>query len=71
MLDIAACYPQADTIHLVMDNLNSHTRKVVVERFGEKPGSWLWDQFREHYTPKPGSWLNQAEIAISRFRGNA
>jgi transposase len=67
LLDIATRYPEADTIHLVMDNLSSHTRKAVVERFGEKEGGWLWARFTVHYTPKHGSWLNQAEIAISLF----
>jgi len=67
LLDIALRYPEADTIHLVLDNLSSHTRKAVVERFGEKAGSWLWNRFTVHYTPKHGSWLNQAEIAISLF----
>ncbi len=67
LLEIAASYPEADTIHLVMDNLSSHTRKAVVERFEEKIGSWLWDRFTVHYTPKHGSWLNQAEIEISLF----
>jgi hypothetical protein len=67
LLDIAIGYSDADTIHLVLDNLNSHTRKAVVERFGEKAGSWLWNRFTVHYTPKHGSWLNQAEIAISLF----
>src|SRR6202049_1433364 len=67
LLDIAEHYPEADTIHLVLDNLSSHTRKAVVERFGEKAGGWLWDRFTVHYTPKHGSWLNQAEIAISLF----
>jgi transposase len=65
LLDIAILYPEADTIHLVLDNLNSHTRKAVVERFGDQSGSWLWERFTLHYTPKHGSWLNQAEIAIS------
>src|SRR6266404_3903779 len=64
---LARHYPQANTIHLVMDNLNSHTRKAVVERYGEKEGGWLWNRFTVHYTPKHGSWLNQAEIAISLF----
>src|SRR6201984_1083070 len=50
-----------------MDNLSSHTRKAVVERYGEKAGGWLWDRFTVHYTPKHGSWLNQAEIEISLF----
>jgi len=30
--------PAADTIHLVMDNLSSHTRKALVDRFGEADG---------------------------------
>ena len=67
LLEIAVRYPEADTLHLVMDNLSSHTRKAVVERFGEKAGGWLWERFTVHYTPKHGSWLNQAEIAISMF----
>jgi transposase len=65
LLDVAARYPEADTIHRVMDNLSSHTRKAVVERFGAEAGDWLWNRFTAHYTPKHGSWLNQAEIEIS------
>src|SRR6202158_1984127 len=68
LLEIAARYPEADTIHLVMDNLSTHRRKAVVERFGEKDGGWLWDRFTVHYTPKHGSSLEQAEIEISLFR---
>src|SRR5260370_27808627 len=67
LLDIAAAYPEADTIHLVMDNLSSHTRKPVVDRFGIESGYWLSNRFTLHYTPKHGSWLNQAEIAIGLF----
>jgi hypothetical protein len=67
LLDIATAYPEADTIHLVMDNLSSHTRKAVVESFGAEAGDWLWNRFTVHYTPKHGSWLNQAEIAIGLF----
>jgi hypothetical protein len=67
LLDIATVYPEADTIHLVLDNLSSHTRKAVVQHFGGEPGDWLWNRFTVHYTPKHGSWLNQAEIAISLF----
>ena len=36
LLEVAIRYPGADVIHLVLDNLSSHTRKAVVERFGEK-----------------------------------
>ncbi len=65
LLEVAIRYPEADTIHLVLDNLSSHIRKAVVERFGEQAGSWLWDRFTVHHTSKHGSWLNQAWIAIS------
>jgi transposase len=67
LVEIVALYPDADTIHLVMDNLSYHNRKALVDRFGEKIGSLLWDRFTVHYTPKHGSWLNQAEIEISLF----
>jgi DDE superfamily endonuclease len=67
LLQIAEQYPAADTTHLVMDNLSSHTRKAVVERYGETAGGWLWNRFTVHYTPTHGSWLNQAEIEISMF----
>ena len=67
LVEIVASYPEADTIHLVMDNLSTHTRTALVERFGENIGGLLWDRFTVHYTPKHGSWLNQAEIEISLF----
>jgi hypothetical protein len=67
LLDIAKHYSTADTIHLVMDNLSTHTRKALVDRFGEEAGGWLWERFTVHYTPKHGSWLNQAEIEIGLF----
>ena len=67
LVEIVARYPEADTIHLVVDNLSSHNRKALVDRFGEKIGGLLWERFSVHYTPKHGSWLNQAEIEISLF----
>jgi len=67
LLEIAEHYPAADIIHLVVDNLSTHTRKALVDRFGKKAGGWLWQRFTVHYTPKHGSWLNQAEIEISLF----
>ena len=67
LVEIVASYPEADTIHLVMDNLSTHSRKALVDRFGEKLGGLLWERFTVHYTPKHGSGLNQAEIEISLF----
>lgn len=64
---IADRYVSARTIHLVMDNLNIHCRKSLVDFFGERKGGELWDRFTVHYTPKHGSWLNQAEIELSLY----
>jgi len=64
---VAGQYPEANTIHLIIDNLNTHQRKTVVDRFGDETGDALWKRFTVHYTPKHGSWLNQAEIEISLF----
>ena len=65
MRDLAAAYPRARRIHLVMDNLNIHCRKSLTKCFGELEGGSLWDRFEVHFTPKHGSWLNQAEIELS------
>jgi hypothetical protein len=62
LMEIVAAYPEADTIHLVMDNLNSHRRKALVDRYGEKLGGLLWNRFTVHCTPKHGSSMNRAEI---------
>jgi hypothetical protein len=67
LLEIAEHYPAAYTIHLVMDNLSTHTGKALVDRFGEAAGGWLWERFTVHYAPKHGSWLNQAEVEIGLF----
>lgn len=60
-------YPDAKTIHLVMDNLNIHCRKTLTNYFGAEYGGKIWDRLTVHYTPKHGSWLNQAEIEIGLY----
>ena len=64
---LAMQYPEAKTIHLVMDNLNIHRRKSLTDVFGVEVGNEIWDRFTVHYTPTHGSWLNQAEIEIGIF----
>ena len=64
---VVAQYPAAETIHLVMDNLNIHCRKSLTDYFGEEEGGDIWDRLTVHYTPKHGSWLNQAEIELSLY----
>lgn len=65
--EIGRAYPNAKTIHLVMDNLNTHRKKSLIETLGPKRGENLWNRFTVHYTPKHASWLNQAETEISLF----
>ena len=67
VFELALQYPQASTIHLVMDNLNIHRRKSLTDLLGTEIGGEVWDRFSIHYTPKHGSWLNQAEIEIGLF----
>ena len=62
---LARAYPQASTIHLVVDNLSTHALSSLVRHFGQDKGHQLWRRFTLHYTPKHASWLNQAEIEIS------
>jgi len=64
---LALEYPEARTIHLVMDNLNTHRRKSLTDLYGAATGDEIWDRFTIHYTPKHGSWLDQAEIELSLF----
>ena len=64
---LALAYPEAETIHLVMDNLNIHHRKSLTDFYGAKVGAEIWDSFTVHYTPTHGSWLDQAEIEIGMF----
>ena len=58
-------YPDARTIHLVVDNLNTHREKALTDHFGAAEGHRLWCRLTVHYTPKHGSWLKQAEIELS------
>jgi hypothetical protein len=67
VFELALQYPQAKTIHLVMDNLDIHRPKSLTDLLGVQIGSEVWDRFTVHYTPKHGSWLNQAEIEIGLF----
>ena len=57
-------YPDAETIVLVMDNLNTHSPASLYEAFPPAEAKRLADRLELHYTPKHGSWLNMAEIEL-------
>lgn len=57
-------YPDAETITLVMDNLNTHVLGSLYEAFAPDEAKRIADRLEIHYTPKHGSWLNMAEIEL-------
>lgn len=63
--ELAAAYPEAQRITLVMDNLNTHGPGSLYETFSPAAAKALWDRFELVYTPKHGSWLNMAEIELN------
>lgn len=59
------CYPHAEQVVLVMDNLNTHSPASLYETFAPEEAKRLADRLEIHYTPKHASWLNMAEIELS------
>lgn len=57
-------YPEATTIRLVMDNLNTHTIGSLYQAFPPSEARRIAEKLEIHYTPKHGSWLNMAEIEL-------
>ena len=58
-------YPNAKTVVLVMDNLNTHGIASLYEAFSPEEAHALAQRLEIHHTPKHGSWLNIAEIELS------
>lgn len=57
--------PQAQTIRVVLDNLNTHNPASLYEAFAPEEAKRLLDRLEFVHTPKHGSWLNMAEIELS------
>jgi len=58
-------HPEAKSIRLVQDNLNTHTPGSFYEVLPPAQAFALAQKFELHYTPKKGSWLNMAEIEFA------
>jgi transposase len=58
-------FPQAQMIHVVLDNLNTHTPAALYEVFEPAEARRILKKLTFHHTPKHGSWLNMAEIEFS------
>lgn len=65
MRALAQRYPDALTIRVVLDNLNTHSPAAFYQAFNPVEARRLTERFAFHYTPTHGSWLNQAEIEFS------
>jgi len=64
IVDLLKQYPDADCIRIVQDNLNTHTEKSLIHRFGVRKARSIMKTIEFHPTPKHASWLNMAEIEI-------
>ena len=62
-------YANAEKIHVVMDNLNTHQPGSFYEVFEPEEAHRLCNRFTFIYTPKHGSWLNMAEIELNVLTG--
>ena len=62
---VAAAYPEAVKIRLVMDNLNTHNTSAFYENLPADQAFALAQRFEFFYTPKSASWLNMIEIEFS------
>jgi len=58
-------FPQARSITLVCDNLNTHPKASLYEAFEPAEAHRLAGKLNIVYTPRNGRWLNVAEIELS------
>jgi hypothetical protein len=62
---LSAAYPDATTIRLVLDNLNTHNTSAFYEHLDADQAFALAQRFEFIYTPKGASWLNMIECEFS------
>ena len=60
-------FPCARVIHVVLDNLNTHTPAALYQTFPPQEAQQILNHLQFHYTPKHGSWLNMIELECSVF----
>jgi hypothetical protein len=58
-------YPEADVIHVILDNLNTHTLGALYEAFPAAEAFRIAQRIEFHLTPVHASWLNVTEIELS------
>lgn len=60
-------YPEAETVRLVCDQLNTHTAASFYEAFTPEEARRLAAKVEFVHTPVHGSWLNAVEVELSVF----
>jgi hypothetical protein len=58
-------FPEAKKLRIIMDNLNTHTYRSILENFEFNEAVKIISKIEFHNTPKHASWLNIAEIEIN------
>jgi len=58
-------YPQAKTIRVILDNLNTHKLASLYDGFPPHEARRIVKRLEFHPTPNHGSWLNPAELELS------
>lgn len=62
---LAAAYPEAEKIRVVLDNLNTHDISAFYELLPADEAFALAQRFEFYFTPNSASWLNMIEIEFS------
>lgn len=62
---LAAAYPEAEKIRVVLDNLNTHDTSAFYENLPADEALALAQRFDFYFTPNAASWLNMIEIEFS------
>jgi DDE superfamily endonuclease len=58
-------YPEAESIRVVLDNLNTHALGSLFATYSPEEAWRLARRLEFHFTPKHASWLNMAECELS------
>ena len=58
-------FPHAETIRVVLDQLNTHSPSALYQTFSPAEARRLTRKLEFHYTPKHGSWLDMAECEFA------
>lgn len=68
---LVEAYPEADTILVVQDNLNTHSKAALYEAFEPTEAHRIANKLEFHFTPRHGSWLNVQELEWSALARQA